>query len=539
MTVKVAVINPKRDGILAGLLIFAVAAAASLAVYIASEIAMKAEIRENLKGLAQAAANMVDVKAHLTLDTPEEKNNETYRKVQAPFRAMINGDENLAYIYTVVQKDEKIYFVIDSQADSQKQPTSGVMDEYKQAPPTLEQAFADKTTATEAKPYTDETGTFLSGYAPFYDDDHNFIGMAGVDINVKAYNARMGEVSMALWIGLLIAVLCSTGCGFGVYRLRRAMQRADVRAREQQDELAAMEARRVEAQQASDHQAAQARRQAMHDLAESFENSVQGVLRDVVSAAALLQGESEKVSVIAVDTKDRSQAVSRISNDAAQTSSQVAAASEELTASIREIRDQTEKSNQIVRSAADKGAQAKDVIERLSKSSGRIGEVVNVINDIAGQINLLALNATIESARAGEAGKGFAVVANEVKNLSGQVSRALGEISTQIHDIQSETQQSVVAMGDILGIINDVTESTVVVATAVSQQSEVTREISQNIHATAHGAREIADTMVSVLASADETGVTAERVRAATARLQTQSQTLNTQVDAFLRQVRA
>lgn len=539
MAAQSTTINPKRDGILAGALIFAVAAVASLAVYIASQIAMKAEIRENLKGLAQAAANMVDVKAHLTLDTPEEKNNEVYRKVEEPFRAMINGDENLAYIYTVVQKDEKIYFIVDSQPEGQKDDTSGIMDEYAKAPPTLEKAFQTKTTATESKPYTDEWGTFLSGYAPFYDEDHNFVGMAGVDINVKAYNARMGQVRMALWIGLLIAVVCSAGCGFGVYRLRRAMMRAEVRAREQQDQLAEMETRRIEAQQAADQKAAEARRQAMHDLAESFENSVHGVLRDVVSAADLLQAESERVSVIAVDTKDRSQAVSRISNDAAQTSSQVAAASEELTASIREIRDQTEKSNQIVRSAADKGALAKDVVERLSKSSGRIGEVVNVINDIAGQINLLALNATIESARAGEAGKGFAVVANEVKSLSGQVSRALGEISSQIHDIQSETQQSVEAMGEILGIINDVTESTVIVAAAVSQQSDVTREISQNIHATAHGAQEIANTMVSVLSSADETGITAERVRAATARLQAQSQTLNSQVDVFLRQVRA
>jgi methyl-accepting chemotaxis protein len=94
-------------------------------------------------------------------------------------------------------------------------------------------------------------------------------------------------------------------------------------------------------------------------------------------------------------------------------------------------------------------------------------------------------------------------------------------------------------MNDILGIIGAVTEGTVVVAAAVSQQSDVTREISHNIHATAQGSREIADTMVNVLASAGETGETAHRVYEATTRLQQQSQDLSRAVDGFLQRVRA
>jgi methyl-accepting chemotaxis protein len=321
--------------------------------------------------------------------------------------------------------------------------------------------------------------------------------------------------------------------------MRKMMLLAETRAAAQAAELAEMETRRLEAEKAAEQNAAAARKAAMQDLAQNFEASVQGVLNEVLSAADLLQGEAEKVSAIAGETRERSQAVSRISTDAAQTSSQVAAASEELTASIGEIRSQTERSDQVVRAAADKGAVAKEVIERLAVSSSKIGEVVNVINDIAGQINLLALNATIESARAGEAGKGFAVVANEVKGLSGQVSRALGEISAQINGIQTETKLSVESMNEILEIIGEISSGSVVVASAVSQQSMVTSEISQNIHATAHGAREIADTMVEVTMSADETGVTAQRVREATARLQTQSQDLNREVEAFLKRVRA
>ena len=39
----------------------------------------------------------------------------------------------------------------------------------------------------------------------------------------------------------------------------------------------------------------------------------------------------------------------------------------------------------------------------LDEATQQIGEIVDLIQNIAGQINLLALNATIESARAGEA----------------------------------------------------------------------------------------------------------------------------------------
>ncbi|MBY0408414.1 MAG: outer membrane beta-barrel protein, partial [Rickettsiales bacterium] len=62
--------------------------------------------------------------------------------------------------------------------------------------------------------------------------------------------------------------------------------------------------------------------------------------------------------------------------------------------------------------AANQSAQALDTAARS------MGNIVELIQSIAGQINLLALNATIESARAGDAGKGFAVVASEVKNLA-------------------------------------------------------------------------------------------------------------------------
>jgi len=500
---------------------------------------MKSEIRSSLGGLARSSARLVDPAAFSSITTPDQKSGAAYTAILATFKQLASGNSDLADIYTMTGDDSgKIHFVVDTLPEG-GEPPANIGDAYDDASAVLKKAFADKTALVEDKPYTDKWGTVLSAYAPIVDASGNMIGMTGVDLRVDKYNKRLGLVREALAIGLMIALVCAVACGFTVFVLRRAAQLNEQKSLIQQQQLAEMEARRHEEQAEAERHAAAERRRAMHEMAETFETTVQGALREVIAAADLLKAESQRVSSISADTRERSEAVSRISNDAAQSSAQVAAASEELTASIREIRDQTERSNQVVRSAAEKGGVAKEVIERLSKSSSRIGEVVDVIDDIAGQINLLALNATIESARAGDAGKGFAVVANEVKSLSGQVSKALAEISSQIHDIQNETKHSVEAMNDILGIIGAVTEGTVVVAAAVSQQSDVTREISHNIHATAQGSREIADTMVSVLASAGETGATALRVSEATSYLQGQSQALSRAVDGFLKRVRA
>ncbi|MCP3943018.1 MAG: methyl-accepting chemotaxis protein [Desulfobacteraceae bacterium] len=159
----------------------------------------------------------------------------------------------------------------------------------------------------------------------------------------------------------------------------------------------------------------------------------------------------------------------------------VASSSTEMTNTIDEIAKNLERARSITAEAVDLSGKAAKVMDNLGDFAQHISKVTESITEISDQTNLLALNATIEAARAGEMGRGFTVVAGEIKALASQTGIATTNIKQQVADIQQATGEAVDKIEQIVKIIHTTDEAVANIASAVEEQSVVTKEISMNI----------------------------------------------------------
>ncbi|MFI5305074.1 MAG: methyl-accepting chemotaxis protein [Nitrospiria bacterium] len=275
-----------------------------------------------------------------------------------------------------------------------------------------------------------------------------------------------------------------------------------------------------------------------------------------------LSRASQKMGSNSEETNRQAASLSAASEQSSQNVQAIAAAAEEMTVTIKSISSNLQESTTVTNQAVQmsetinadiskkahetsdiisKAVQVADstnqAISRLGQSSSEIGEVVKMITSIAQQTNLLALNATIEAARAGEAGRGFAVVANEVKELAKATSKATEEIGQKIQQNQTDTLESVSAIGEIVKIINqinvissDSSEKTVSsiseirkivgqineistsISGAVEEQAVTTSEITKNITVAAQGVAEIVKNISDVAVTSKNTSKEAVNV---------------------------
>jgi methyl-accepting chemotaxis protein len=277
----------------------------------------------------------------------------------------------------------------------------------------------------------------------------------------------------------------------------------------------------------------------VRNIAGKFETSVSKVVETVAAASTELSVTAKAMSEIAESNSDKATTVAAAAEQTNENVMTIANSSKEMSASVQEIASQVAMNTKVASEAVIMVGQSSDTLNELSTAAEKIGAVVSLIADIAAQTNLLALNATIESARAGEAGKGFAVVATEVKNLAGQTSQATEEISKQINQMQSATNNAVGAISSIKKTIEEINSVSMAINTAIEEQTATTAEITRNTHEASIGTGMVSREIVEITASSEETGTAARDVVCAAEDLSRQAETLRAEVETFMHEILA
>jgi methyl-accepting chemotaxis protein len=289
--------------------------------------------------------------------------------------------------------------------------------------------------------------------------------------------------------------------------------------------------------------AAVASRDEMAELGAALASAVarmREALQGIRGSTVRLSESSEKLTAVSERMGATAEESSRGASEAAGAAESVkdgvssaAAGAEQMSTSIGDIVRHAARAAEMSTEAVSSTARTRELVGKLGASGDQIGEVIRVISSIADQTNLLALNATIEAARAGEAGKGFAVVAGEVKELANQTARATEEVARKIESIQTDTRETVAAIGEIGGIIDHLHEIATTIAAAVEEQSATARQIVGSVEQAAGATSGIASNLGTLAEVAEHTSSAARETQGAAGELQRMSGDLHGLVASF------
>lgn len=235
-------IQPVRDGVLASLLIIAAALATSLVFYLHSKDALENEVREDLRRVARLTATFVDGDLHRTFTQPDQESTPEYARAIEPLARIQAASEELRFVYTCVLVDDEVRFVLDptEAGDADGDGTddkSHIHQVYGDASDAMLTALREQKNSVEQAPYTDAWGTFISGYAPFYDGAGEFVGVVGVDLDAHRFVARLEGMRRAALFSTSAA--CAIGVLFGwmVFLLQRRAREREQRIEDVVGEL--------------------------------------------------------------------------------------------------------------------------------------------------------------------------------------------------------------------------------------------------------------------------------------------------------------
>lgn len=336
------------------------------------------KVRENLVTIARIAAHSIDGDLHSRLRKGDEKT-AFYQESLAKLRRL-QEDSGLTYLYTLVPHSEtKVKFVIDTDDSADQCKIGDVYDNS----PEIKAAFRGQENYT-VKPYTDQWGTFVTGYSPIRNAAGEVVAIVAADISLKDVYDIQNKLGSFILLSVVVCVIASIVTALLITRsITGPINRM------------------------------------VAGLGESSRQITAAAGQLSATAQQLSQGSAEQASAIEETSSTLQESASMLQQNTINTK-QAAQLSDR-------VKESAGKGNEEMQ-------EMMDAMQEIKNSSDQIAKIIKVIDDLAFQTNILALNAAIEAARAGEAGAGFAVVAEEVRNLAQRSAQAAKDTAAIIRN---------------------------------------------------------------------------------------------------------
>lgn len=189
-------------------------------VYSHAENSLIEEIRSGLERTARIAAHSIDAGVHGQFTRPEQKETPEYQQAIKPLREIMRADPEVSFAYSAILSEGKVYFILDA-TPAESDTAVQIMQQYDPPPPDLLLALKDQKAVVSREPYTDEWGTFISAYEPLFTADKRFIGVLGVDLTTKNYEARLRPIRHSTFVAMGLAGAIALAMGLAVWVQRK------------------------------------------------------------------------------------------------------------------------------------------------------------------------------------------------------------------------------------------------------------------------------------------------------------------------------
>ena len=194
----------------------------------------RAELRNNLRHRLENITTLAGLQQNGdALLQVQSENDENFIKIREQNLKIRRADRELRFVYTMRKDEQGIYFVVDAGLPSET-GYSPYGTRYEQPGPGLVENF-DSMTNTVLEPdfYSDEYGTFLSGYTPIFTSTGERVGVLGVDITAntilaqeQAYRNRLITIFFGtLFLLVILAIFFANYLAKPVMGLRDAAEK--------------------------------------------------------------------------------------------------------------------------------------------------------------------------------------------------------------------------------------------------------------------------------------------------------------------------